>query len=201
MASVRQAKMKQKNLDRRKVFWPDVPDNEFYDKAKSPGFTSVPRTMPLIISIIDDLTTGKPAGLVYFELWMRTYEEMFVKLSDKEAHAFHCGYGGQRAVQTWKSRIKALENLGFILTAEGSTGMSNIAIPHPHIVIKRLFDKNQPGLVKRKYNALVEHGLDWSMKDVNWDPKVHGDLETYKADLSTLFATLPTLPGAPKKLP
>ena len=71
--------------------------------------------------------------------------------------AFHSGFSGQRAVRTWKERIKALDGLGFIRTAAGTAGpYSHAVILNPHFVIRRLYAAKTPGLTAASYNALAD---------------------------------------------
>ena len=167
----RSSKIGKKMAEKRRLFWPELNDDELYNHKNSNGFTSVPRTMPLIMAIIDDLTKGKPAGRAYFELWMRAYGEMYVPIKNKESHAFHAGYSGQRSVQTWTKKIRSLEELGFIKTKDGASGLAHIVIINPHIVLKRLYEANTPGLTEHMYNALLEHSIEFSMTGVNVDPR------------------------------
>ena len=159
-----------KVIARRQQYFPELRDDELWHRREHDGFTSVPRSMPLLMSIIDDLTKGKPAGRVYFELWMRAYDEMYVKVQDREAHAFHSGYTGQRAVQSWAQRVLALEELGFIKVAKGTSSIGHIVIINPHIVVERLRRDKHP-IPQNKLDALNEHAIEYKMKGVGVDPR------------------------------
>ena len=132
--------------------------------------------MPLILSIIDDLTKGSPAGSTYLELWGRTYDEMYVSLSNPDIHAYHAGFAGQRARRTWQQRIESLAKLGFIHTAPGMAGKhSHAVIINPHAALKRLRDREVPGLTAEKYNALIERANEVGAVDVDVDPTASAD--------------------------
>lgn len=167
--------------DLRGRLWPDLSEDELWDHKKFAGFTSIPRTMPIILSIIDDLTKGAPASSTYLELWCRAFPEMYVSLAKPDEHAFYSGFTGQRARRTWIDRIRKLRDLGFIHVAEGSAGeLSHSVIINPHVALKRLREQKQPGLSTAKYNALIERANDIGASDVDHDPMA---LSPLSADL------------------
>jgi hypothetical protein len=91
-------------------------------RQKHDGFTTLPRTMPIILSIMDDLANGHPVSTTYLELWCRVFDEGFVTLSKPREMAFHAGFTGQRGERTWRARIKILADLGFIDVRPGASG-------------------------------------------------------------------------------
>jgi hypothetical protein len=111
--------------------------------------------MPLMMSIMDDLSgKGVPVGQTYFEMWTRLQEELFLTLNRPEEMAFHAGFSGQRAVRTWRDRVKRLVELGFVDAKPGPLGELSYAIlPNPFHVIKRA---HLAGKVQEaKWQALV----------------------------------------------
>ena len=163
----------QKIVDLRTRLWPDLTEEELWNRKEQQGFTTIPRTMPIILSIIDDLTKGAPASSTYLELWCRAYDEMYISLARPDELAFYSGFTGQRARRTWIDRIRKLRDLGFIRVAAGSSGeLSHAVIINPHIALKRLRDRKEPGLMEAKYNALIERANDIGATDVDRDPKV-----------------------------
>ncbi len=123
--------------------------------------------MPLILSIMDDLA-GVPVAMAYLELWGRSFDEGFVTLSKPREIAFHAGFDGQRGERTWRSKMKALTDLGFIHTQGGASGaMSYALILNPYLVIRRLHDLKTPGMREDKYNALVERAGEIGADDFN----------------------------------
>lgn len=87
-------KIAQRQLEMRKRLWPDLTDGHLWDRKSHDGSTTLPRTMPLILSIMDDLANGQPVGMTYLELWSRAFDESFVTLSKPREIAFHAGHGG-----------------------------------------------------------------------------------------------------------
>lgn len=167
----RAGKIVKKIKDLRSHLWPHIDfDKELWHRKKNDGFITIPRTMPLIMGIIDDLTKGAPAGSTYLELWCRTYDEMYVSLSRAREMAFHSGFTGQRAERTWAEKIRKLDELGFISVKAGQSGpLSHALVLNPYIAIKRLHDSGNVGITGDKYNALVERaieiGADFGNKD------------------------------------
>lgn len=153
----------------REKLWPEVDfDAQLWNRKRNDGFVSMPRTMPLIIGIIDDLTKGAPAGMTYAELWCRAYDEMYVSLSKTKELAFHSGFIGQRAERTWAEKIRKLDELGFISVKPGQAGaLSHALIFNPYLVIKTLHDAKTIGISEEKYNALVERAIDIGADDLN----------------------------------
>ena len=157
-------------LELRAKLWPQISDDQLWNRKRYDGFITVPRTMPLIMSIIDDLTKGSPASTTYFELWCRAYDEMYVSLSKSKELAFHSGFIGQRAERTWKDRIMRLDELGFIRTQSGSAGaLSHAVILNPHFVVKRLHAESHPGIMESKFYALIERGNEIGAQDLGID--------------------------------
>jgi len=147
----------QRQLDLRTRLWPTVTEGQLWRRKFHDGYTTLPRTMPLILSIMDDLANGQPVGMTYLELWSRAFDESFVTLSKPREMAFHSGFVGQRAERIWRSRMRILAELGFIDLQPGPSGpMSYALILNPYLAIRRLHDQGNPRLREDKYNALIE---------------------------------------------
>lgn len=151
--------------------FPDVDfKKQLWHRKRNDGFTTIPRTMPLIVNIIDDLSKGAPAGMTYFELWGRSFDEMFVSLSKSKELAFNAGFTGQRAERTWAEKIRKLDELGFIKIKDGQAGPLSFAlILNPYLVIKKMHETKQPGLAADKYSALKERALEIGATDLDDD--------------------------------
>lgn len=120
------------------------------------GWVALPRLMPLMLSIMDDLSgKGFPVGRTYLELWSRIrIEESFLALNRPEEMAFHAGFEGQRALRTWKDRMQRLTKLGFIGLKPGPLGeYSYVVVYNPYHVIKRAYLANL--VQENKWQALV----------------------------------------------
>lgn len=149
-------KIAQRQLELRARLWPSHGDGHIWRRQHHHGFTTIPRTMPLMLSIMDDLA-GAPVSMAYLELWGRAFDESFVTLSKPREVAFHAGFDGQRGERTWRAKMKLLADLGFIAVQSGPSGaMSYALILNPYLVIRRLHAEKRPGLREDKYNALIE---------------------------------------------
>lgn len=144
-----------RQLEARAKIWPDITGHMLWERNIRDGFATVPRALPLIMNIMDELAgKGFPVGQTYFEMWCRLYDELFLTLNRPEEMAFFAGFTGQRAVRTWKDRVKRLAQLGFIDVKSGPLGEMSYAIFfNPYHVIKRAYLKKQ--VTEDKYRALV----------------------------------------------
>ncbi len=158
-------KIAQRQLELRARLWPNMTDGHIWRRKYHNGFTTIPRTMPLIMSIIDDLAGG-PVAMAYLELWGRAFDEGFVTLSRPREIAFHAGFDGQRGERTWRSKMKLLSELGFIEIQGGPSGpMSYALILNPYLVIRRWHEQKRPALREDKYNALIERAGEIGAED------------------------------------
>lgn len=137
MSDKTKEKIALQRLELRRQLWPSLVDAHYWTRKQGrKGFTTIPRTMPLLIQIMDSLSKNKPLSSVYLELWCRSFDEFVITLNKPQEMAFFAGFSGQRAVQTWSERIKILANLGFIVVAQGPSGpLSYAAIPNPYLVV------------------------------------------------------------------
>lgn len=169
-----------KRREKRKVIWPELNENLLWSRLESNGYITIPRTLPLIMEIINCLTKGAPAGTSYLELWCRSFDESFVELDDENSMAFHAGFTGQRALSTWKGRLKALHSLGFIdLKQVGGT--SYALIYNPYHVIYQLHQSKHPGLTSNHYSALRIRASDIGAQDFKEAESVESSTEEKKA--------------------
>ena len=93
------------------------------------GFATIPKTMPIILQIMDDLSNGKPVSSTYLGLWCDTWDNSMVNVSKPAEMAHAAGFSGQRAAYTWGGRIKILQDLRFIDVKAGKSG------PISHVLI------------------------------------------------------------------
>lgn len=141
MARGKARSIQRRQLDARKKLWPDLSKDELW-AMDNDGWVALPRLMPLMMSIMDDLSgKGFPVSRTYLELWTRVrIEENFIALNRPEEMAFHAGFEGQRALRTWKDRMHRLAELGFIGVKGGPLGdLSYAVIYNPYYVIKRAY--------------------------------------------------------------
>jgi hypothetical protein len=154
------SKILERQISARRKLWPHITEQMLWNRKERDGFVTVPRTMPLIMSIMDDLSgKGFPVSSTYFEMWCRLHDEQFLTLNRPEEMAFHAGFGGQRALRTWKDRVKRLGELGFLEIKEGPMGdLSYALFLNPYHVVKRHFLKGEVNAAK--WQALQMRSLE-----------------------------------------
>ncbi|KIP99948.1 hypothetical protein RU07_17815 [Agrobacterium tumefaciens] len=167
MARSRKRSIQARQLDARQKLWPDL-SNDMVWSMDNDGWVALPRLMPLMMSIMDDLAgKGVPVSRTYLELWSRVrIEESFIALNRPEEMAFHAGFEGQRALRTWKDRMRSLADLGFIGVMPGPLGeLSYAVIYNPYHVIKRAYvDKK---VHENKWQALTIRANEVSAFDLD----------------------------------
>lgn len=135
----------QRRLDVRKALWPSVTDEVLWLRKKNDGFTTVPRTMPLINKIIDKLSgKGFPVSSTYFTLWCHVFDEAYIEIRNPKEFAFESGFGGSRAETTWLTRMRRLKELGLIDSKAGSSGEFHyVLLLNPLLIIKKAYEKDE----------------------------------------------------------
>ena len=139
--------------------WPDLDSNRLWNRKVLNGFTTIPRTMPLIMNIIDSLTKNKPAGRTYFVLWCRTFDQAFLVIDNPMTLAVESGFTGERALSTWKDRMQSLVKLGFIEAQEGPAGAFHyVLLLNPHKVVWPLRKQIQEGMFRQLQVRAIDIG-------------------------------------------
>lgn len=166
MAGRRQRDIVKRQIETRSKLWPEL-ETPMLWHMDNEGWSAVPRLMPLMMSIMDDLSgKGYPVGQTYLEMWCRLREEQFLTLNRPEEMAFHAGFEGQRALRTWKDRVQRLANLGFIGLKSGPLGELSYAVFYnPYHVIKRAFLRGQ--VQERKWQALIVRANEIGAFDID----------------------------------
>ena len=167
MVSVREGgAIAKKQLALRDHLWP-VAASVVWDRKAHKGFTTIPKTMPLILRIMDEMTKGAPVSSTYMTLWCSTWDNGFVQVIKPSEMAFASGFGGQRGEHTWAARMKKLEELHFISLKAGKAGpMTHALIHNPHLVLRWHHDNKTPGLMESSFNSLVALALDVGAMDL-----------------------------------
>lgn len=156
----------EKQLAQREQLWPGAEPWLWHRKANK-GFATIPKTMPLILQIMDDLSNGKPLSSTYLGLWCETWDNSMVNVSKHQEMAHAAGFTGQRAVYTWGGRVQLLHQLRFINIKPGKSGpISHAIIWNPHWVIRGHHSQKTPGLVEANFNALLDRALEVGAKDM-----------------------------------
>lgn len=164
----RAERLESSRLALRNQLWPQADPALLWSRKRAKGFATVPRTLPLILLIMDRLNIGKPVSSTYLDLFCRCYDESFVRLDKVREMAFSSGFITARGHHTWAERLDQLKRDGFIAIAPGQFGTRSFAlIYNPYLVIKHLHQQGKidPAL----YNALASHAASFGAKDLELD--------------------------------
>lgn len=158
----------EKKLALRKQLWPEIKEDDLWTHRRKDGFIPIPRVMPLILQIMDDLA-GRPVASTYLDLWCRKFDEQFITLNRPlKEYAFYAGFSGQRSEQTWRERLRELAKLGFLKVEKGAYGeFSYILIVNPLKVIQHHTEKKTAGLRKEYVNTLLDRANEVRAKDLD----------------------------------
>ncbi|MBN3723560.1 hypothetical protein G3N92_05080 [Burkholderia sp. Ac-20379] len=131
------------------VHFPGVPAQWLWRRKSNHGFSTIPRTLPIAMQIIDAQAKGHPAGHTLFCLWARSPDHPVVAIENPATFASEAGFTGERAVDTWRRRMKRLRELQFIATKPGSSGEFHyVLLLNPNAAIEWM-----------RSNKMVQDGL------------------------------------------
>jgi hypothetical protein len=156
-----------KKLALREQLWGKLSPDLLWERSTHDGYTTIPRTLPIIFQIMDDLADkGKPVSATYFSLWCRVFDESYIEVKSCDELAFESGFSGQRAASTWKQRMKKLVELGFVEAKSGATNeFSYVLIYNPYNIIKKYYGEGK--VQEGKYNALFARALEVGADDLD----------------------------------
>jgi hypothetical protein len=177
-----------RQLETRDKLWPGVTDKQLWMRKQRQGFATMPRLMPQIMDMMDDLAgKGRPVGQTYLEMWCRLRDECFLVLNSHEEMAFCAGFSGQRAVRTWRERVRLLAELGFINVLPGPTGdLSYALFWNPYHVLKVHYQAGR--IRKAKWTALEVRAGEVRATDLDDDLDALNDPEPAPATTATTAA-------------
>jgi len=187
--SAKKKKIKDKYISKRNMIWPDPSMADeisriLWEETVKKGFVNIPRTMPYILKIIDNLSKrngGSPLSATYLSLWCRDFGTAFIEIKDIDELASEAGFSGSRAVTTLSSRIKALSNdggIGFVRTHKGNTGKyRSILMLNPFLLIALHHRKGK--VPDTEYNEICARCLDYG--DTNLEKMDKADDQYFTA--------------------
>jgi len=149
----------------RDRLWPNVNEDALWLRTRSVGFTTIPRTLPIINRILDkEAGKGYPVSTTYLALWCRVFDEGFVEIRNSRDLAHESGFGGPRAEATWKNRMRILVELGLIDAKPGVQGdFQYVLMLNPLHVIAKRFSSN-PG--DFDYRSLLDRMSQVGAEDI-----------------------------------
>jgi len=113
-------------------------EEEVFQPLKG-GWAQVPRTLPMIASLIDELGGREKPGRLYLALWSYDFGEGYIEVPDPARVALEAGYTSNRAERTFSERMKILRDQGFIKAkALGAREFGHVLLVDPHRVVVAL---------------------------------------------------------------
>ncbi|MDM7955576.1 hypothetical protein [Blastomonas sp.] len=170
--------VRSKDVELRDTYFADAADR-LWDRNKHDGYATVPKTMPMVMRAIDELSKGKPLGPTYFALFCATWDNGFVRLARSPDLPYASGFTGPRGVRVWQERMKLLEEFGFVeIEASGAQKFGLAFLPNPNLVLLNLWEKKKcqgtgpydppalAGLQEATMSAFLERAIDVGANDV-----------------------------------
>jgi len=167
----RRLKMAERAQQQMDVLFPDMPTEWIWHRTRNDGYSTIPRTLPIAMQVINNLTKGKPAGHTLFCLWARSPDHPLVTIENPATFAHEAAFTGERAVHTWRKKMKELTDLNFILPRKGPSGDYHyVLLANPNTAVEWL-----------RANGRVQDELYARFKDRVIDIGAYGDIEAAHA--------------------
>lgn len=168
-AGVRRLKMAERAQQAMNIHFPNLTPAWLWGRKTNDGYSTIPRTLPIVMQAVDDLSKGQPPGHTLFGLWARAPDHPLVTIENPATFAAEAGFSGERAVDTWRKRMKRLRELFMILTKEGPTGdFHYVLLLNPNVAMEHL-----------RGQGMVVDGLYARFKDRLIEVGAYGDIEAY----------------------
>lgn len=166
MANGRQAAAKRLSMAERAqqlldLHFSNVDARSMWRRKTNDGFSTVPRTMPIVMQAVDAVSKGKPPGHVLFCLWARSPDNPLIVIENPATFAAEAGFNGERAVDTWRKRMKRLRELSMIVTKSGASGEFHyVLLMNPNTGVEWMRSRGmvQDGLYGRFLDRMAEVG-------------------------------------------
>lgn len=157
----RRLTMAERAQQQMNIQFPDYPNELLWHRQLNDGYSTIPRTLPLAMQAIDAQSKGQPAGHTLLCLWIRAPDHPFLTIEAPTTFAAETGFDGERAVDTWRRRMRKLRELGFIASQKGPSGdFHYVLLLNPNVGIEKLkrAGKIQTGLYGRFHDRLIDIG-------------------------------------------
>lgn len=137
----------------RDALWPDAGDVVW--QPATGGWARMPRTIPMIASLIDGLGGKREtAGRLFLTLWAHEFGDGLVEVNDPALLAFEAGYTTNRGERTFEERITLLEKLGFLRSKSlGPRTHGVLLLLDPHVVVQNLREKSPASVPDNWWSA------------------------------------------------
>ncbi|HUE91851.1 hypothetical protein [Pseudomonas sp.] len=132
-----------------------------WHRKTNDGYITIPRTLPIAMQAIDMQSKGQPAGHTLLCLWARSPDHPMITIENPSTFAAEAGFLGERAVDTWRRRMKKLRELNFIMTKPGASGdFHYVLLMNPNAALEWMKDSGriQDVVYGRFIDRLIEVG-------------------------------------------
>lgn len=160
-AAIRRLKMSERAQQQMDLHYVGFPPLWLWRRKTNDGFTTLPRTLPLVMQAVDAQSKGQPAGHTLFCLWARSPDHPLVTIENPATFASESGFYGERAVDTWRRRMKRLRELKLIVPKRGSSGdFHHVLLLNPNVAMEWMRGHGlvQDDLYGRFLDRLIEVG-------------------------------------------
>lgn len=167
--TVKRLKMSERAEQQLELHFPGFEPRWLWRRKSNAGFTTLPRTLPLAMQAIDAQTKGQPAGHVLFCLWCRAPDHPLVTIENPATFASEAGFYGERAVDTWRRRMKQLQALNFIIPTSGPSGdFHYVLLLNPNTAVEHMFRSGriQSGLYARFLDRVNDVGAHRDIDEI-----------------------------------
>lgn len=158
-ATARRLKMADRAQQLQDLHFPGMPEILLWHRNRHDGFITIPRTLPIVMQAVDAQSKGQPAGHTLFCLWARSPDHPVLSIENPSTFAAEAGFVGERAVDTWRRRMKKLRELHCIETKPGASGEFHYVLLHnPNAVMEWM---HSVSLVRAElYSRFIERLAD-----------------------------------------
>jgi hypothetical protein len=151
----------------KKRFWSEIPENTVWGPNPARGVLAS-KLLPLVTQLLDAVT-GQSVASTYLTLVCRQRNGVVWARGGEEILAFESGFTGLQARNTWRKRMQALIDAGFILAHKGSSGPMHFALVlDPIPLIGKLID-DEPEDLSDNAKLYIEE-LDLRFLELDIDP-------------------------------
>jgi hypothetical protein len=160
-SAAKRMKMAERAQQQMAIHFPNVPPAFLWHRKTNDGYITIPRTLPLVMQAVDVQSKGQPAGHTLFCLWARSPDHALVTIENPSTFASEAGFVGERAVDTWRKRMKRLRELSLITTKPGGSGEFHYVLltnPNASMEWMRAAGQVQDGLYSRFVDRIADIG-------------------------------------------
>ncbi len=160
-ASTKRPKMSERAEMQLQFHFPNWAPAWLWRRKSNNGYTTLPRTLPIVMQAVDAQSKGQPAGHTLFCLWARSPDHPLVTIENPATFAAEAGFDGARAVDTWRRRMKRLVELNLLVHKKGPSGdFHYVLLMNPNVAMELMHSNNlvQTDLYARFLDRITEVG-------------------------------------------